>query len=175
MGQVLNLSKGQTIDLKKADGSNLSKIRVGLSWDVKDGVKADLDLFVYHKESKTAAYFGDKTAIAGVKLGDDNRTGAGDGDDETAEFDATVSVDGTYVVCVNIFNPGPTMADVSNAKAIVYNSETNEVLATFAMTEQGGTNTGIIVGEIKDSGDNYTFTAKGDYVNGDISQIIASL
>jgi stress response protein SCP2 len=173
--ETLNLTKGQTIDLKKADGTAISKIRVGLSWDVKSGVTADLDLFVVAKETKKVAYFNDKTAIKGITLGEDNLTGEGEGDDETVEMDATQSEDGTYVVCVNIFNATTTFANVANAKATVYDAQSNEVLATYSVSESGGDHTALIVGEVKDSGDNYTFTAKGDYLNGDIAQVAASL
>jgi stress response protein SCP2 len=173
--EALVLTKGQTLELKKEDGSAISKVRVGLSWDVKAGVTADLDLFVIHKETKNVAYFGNKTAIKGFKLSDDNRTGAGDGDDEFVEADATSSDDGTYVVCLNVYNAGPTFKDIANAKVSVYDSATNAVLATFAITEDGGENNALIVGELKDSGNSYSFTAKGTFLKGDIQQVRDSI
>lgn len=172
--QEIVLTKGQTIDLKKEDGTSISKIRVGISWDVKAGVTADLDLFVVAKEAKTVAFFNAKTAIKGVTLGSDNLTGAGDGDDETVEMDATQTEDGTYVICVNIYSSGVTFASVSNPKATVYNADTNEVLATYQLAE-GGEHNAVIVGEVKDTGNNYTFTAKGDYLNGSITEVRDSI
>lgn len=169
---MLNLAKNQALDLKKPDGSSLSKVRVGVSWDVAAGIDADLDLFVV-SPSKEVAFFGNKTAISGIQLSDDNRTGAGDGDDEFAKFDATVTTDGVYTLCINSYT-GTTFDKVSNAKATVYNDETNEVLATFELA-QGATNTGIIVGTLTDAGNWYVFTAKGDFVNGDINEITASI
>jgi len=169
---MVNLSKGASLSLVKADGSSLSKVRVGLSWDVTPGVNADLDLFIV-SPSKQVAYFGDRTAIAGIQLSEDNRTGAGEGDDEYAKFDATVTTDGVYTICVNSYT-GTTFDKVSNAKATVYNDEDGTILATFDIS-QGDTNTGIIVGTIADSGNSYVFTANGDFVNGDINQIVASL
>lgn len=169
---MVNLSKGASLSLVKADGSSLSKVRVGISWDVASGVNADLDLFVV-SPSKQVAYFGDKTAIAGIQLSDDNRTGAGDGDDEFAKFDAAVTTDGVYTICVNSFT-GTTFDKVSNAKATVYNDEDGTVLATFELA-QGATNTGIIVGTLTDAGNSYVFTAKGDFVNGDVNEITASI
>ena len=169
---MVNLSKGSTLNLVKPDGSALSKVRVGVSWDVAPGVNADLDVFVSSPD-KTVAYFGNKDAIAGVQLSDDNRTGAGDGDDEFARFDAAVTTDGVYTICVNSYT-GTTFDKVSNAKATVYNDETNEVLATFELG-QGATNTGIVIGTLTDAGNSYVFTAKGDYVNGNINEIVAAL
>lgn len=169
---MVNLSKGSTLNLVKADGSALSKVRVGVSWDVAAGINADLDVFVV-SPSKEVAYFGNKTAISGVQLSDDNTTGEGDGDDEFAKFDATVTSDGIYTICVNSYT-GTTFDKISNAKATVYNDETNEVLATFDLG-QGSTNTGIVIGTLTDAGNSYVFTAKGDYVNGNINEITAAL
>lgn len=172
--EAVSLVKGQTVDLKKADGTLISKIRVGAGWDVGD-TGADVDLFVVQKNPKTIAFFNAKTAIAGIKLGADNLTGEGEGDDETADFDATVSVDGEYFVCLNIYSGAATFGQVKNLSARVYNSETNEILASQNITENGGSNNGIILGVIKDIGNAYTYTAIGDYVNGDINQIAASI
>jgi len=72
---MLNLEKDQVLDLKKEDGTNISEVTVGLSWDVSEGKTMDLDLFVHHKDSKKTAYFGEKTAISGIELSDDNLTG----------------------------------------------------------------------------------------------------
>ncbi|MCL5459861.1 TerD family protein, partial [Loigolactobacillus coryniformis] len=68
-----------------------------------------------------------------------------------------------------------TLKLVNNAKATVYDSTNNKVLATFILTENGGDNTGIIVGEVTDSGNNYSFKAVGTFVNGDINEIRASV
>lgn len=177
---ALNLTKGQTVDLKKADGTAVSKIRVGLSWDVSEGKTMDLDLFVVGKVAgnTTVAFFNAKNAIKGIQLGEDNVTGAGDGDDEFVNMDATQSEDGEYSIAVNIYDAASkaqTFADVKNAKATVYNQETNEVLATYSITENGGANTGLIVGKVIDAGNAYSFTAMGNFVMGDINAIAASL
>ena len=177
---MLDLSKGQSLDLKKADGTAISKIRVGLSWDAEpqNGRDVDVDLFIHDKVRKATAYFWAKNAIKGVTLGDDNLTGAGDGDDEFALLDATQSEDGDYVIAINIYEASSRnqkLSGVKNAKATVYNAETNEVLATYSIQENGGENTGIIVWVVTDSGNAYKFTAKGDFVTGDINTIVASL
>lgn len=173
-----NLVKGQVHNLVKADGSAIAKIRVGLSWDVSEGINADLDLFVVQKGTGAIAFFNDKKAIAGIELGADNLTWEGDGDDETCEMDGHKTVDGTYVVCVNIYNgknKGQSFEHVNNAKATVYNSETNEKLAEYKITENGWSHTALIVGHIVDTGEFYSFHAKGDFIDGDINQVAASI
>lgn len=175
----LNLTKGQTLPLKKADGSAVGKVRVGLAWNQADaGNTADLDLFIVRMSDKKVAYFGDRTALEGVELSADNRTGEGDGDDEFVVMEAAKSADTEYVIAINIYDAaskGQSLAQINGAKATVYNHETNEVLATFQITENGGANTGIIVGRVKDIGDSYEFKAVGDFVNGDINTITDSL
>lgn len=177
--EQLNLTKGQSIDLKKADGTALSKIRVGLSWDVaNEGGAMDLDLFVVEKTlaGKKVAFFNAKNAIAGVELSDDNRTWAGDGDDEFVKMDATKTADGEYFLALNIYNAaGKNFSMVNNAKATIYNDETNEVIATYALTQDGGSNTAVVVAKVTDAGDSYKFEAVGNYLNGDITAVAESL
>lgn len=175
--ELLNLQKGVALNLTKADGSSLSKIRVGMSWDVQAGITADLDLFMVQKLAngeKTVAYFGAKTAIKWVKLGDDNLTGAWDWDDEFLEMDATQTVDGEYFVCVNIYTSGVTFDKVANPKVTVYNSETNEAIATYSCGTGGAVNA-LLVGKIVDNGDKYTFTAMWDFIEGDINVVAKSV
>lgn len=175
---TLNLTKGQVIELKKEDGTNLSKVRVWLSWDVVEGQDMDLDLFAYHKDSKITAYFNAKTAINGLVLSEDNRTGEWDGDDEFLNMDAKVTADGEYFICVNIYDAeskGQSLKNVTNAEATIYDNETNKVLAKYNMTAEWGDNTSIVVGKIIDLEDGYKFEAIWTYLKGDISQVIASV
>jgi stress response protein SCP2 len=45
------------------------------------------------------------------------------------------------------------LKDVNNAECKVYNDETDEVLASYKMTENGGDNTAIVVGVVTDKDD----------------------
>ena len=93
-------------------------------------------------------------------------------------MDATITEDGEYAICVNIYNAetkGQSLKDVNAAECTVYDADTNEELAKYKMTEQGGDNTSIIVGVVTDKADGYTFTAKGTYINGDINQVVSEI
>lgn len=98
---AINLQKGQTIDLRKnADGGtyDLSSVTMGLGWDVRDsgGEDYDLDAIAFLLDSNgKVTDLGDKLVGGDVIffnslqhhsghiwLTGDNRTGAGDGDDE---------------------------------------------------------------------------------------------
>ncbi len=172
---MLNIEKGQSLSLVKPDGTSIQKIRVGLSWDTAEiGQNVDLDLFVIHKQSQKVAFFNAKTAIKGVILSDDNLTGAGDGDDEFTKLDATQTDDGDYYVCINIYDAisrNQSFNLVKNAKATIYNDDTNTPLASYAISQDGAKNTCLIVANLKDTGGKYEFFALGDYVMGDINQI----
>ena len=92
---MINLQKGQTINLKKPSENglvnNLSKVTIGLGWDINDnGSNYDLDAIavLLNKEGKLESnddiiYYGAKNHRSGkIYLTGDNLTGAGAGDDE---------------------------------------------------------------------------------------------
>jgi len=180
---TVSLVKGSVVPLVKPDGSWIAEVRLGLQWDASQlGAAADLDAFVVQKKpdgTKVIAYFGKRDAIAGVELSPDNRTGAGDGDDEYTVFHAGVTPDGEYYLCVNIYDAvsrHQSFQGVANAKVVVYDNKNKATpIAEYAMTKDGGAHTALVVGILKDVGDHYLFTPKGDYVNGDINEIAASL
>lgn len=100
----INLQKGQTIDLRKNEGStsenNLSKLTIGLGWDERksggflgiggssdnfdlDAVAVLLDKNGKLTSSSDIVYYGAmKHGSGNIHLTGDNLTGAGDGDDE---------------------------------------------------------------------------------------------
>lgn len=90
---AVNLTKGQKVNLGSLSKS-LERVEIGLGWDTdsKKGFfspKADWDLDAgvscyTGKKQDVLVYFGKKSAYGGaVYHSGDNRTGYGDGDDET--------------------------------------------------------------------------------------------
>lgn len=176
---MMNLVKNETLDLKKPDGTSISKIRIWLSWDVADIWKSvDLDLCILHKETKRVAFYNDRTAINWITLSEDNRTWEGDWDDEFANLDANITEDWEYLVFINIYdaaNKWQSFRHVNNAKVTVYNEETNTALVEYKLSEIGWDHTWIVVCSIKDSWSNYEFTAKWDFVSWSVEDIKNSL
>lgn len=173
---MLDLKKGQLLDLKKADGTDLSNVHLGLSWDL-GGKKIDVDVFVVDLTRGAVAFYNNRTAIKGVFLSEDNRDGAGDGDDEFVDMDARVTEDGVYALCIDIHEAkekGFDFSQVLNPKVSILNKDTGEVIATYNL-DAGGAHTACIVGMITDTGNKYSFEAKGDYLNGDINDVVAAL
>lgn len=101
---AVNLSKGGKISLAKAAADSgvavgpqgLTKIRAGLGWDMNSydsGADFDLDVSVFMvgasgkvESDANFIFYNNKTA-PGIVHNGDNRTGAGDGDDETIDID----------------------------------------------------------------------------------------
>ena len=92
----LSLKKGQKLSLQK-DNPSLSKIRLGLGWDTQqfaNDAQFDLDVtaVILNSEGKcldeNIVFYNKLTSNCGavVHTGD-NRTGEGDGDDESIKLD----------------------------------------------------------------------------------------
>jgi len=87
--------KGETIAIKDKSGVAFTGLYVGAGWDMV-GAPVDLDLVaaclingkLVAGGTGRLVYFGDKTEN-GVTLGADNRSGEGDGDDESIVIDLT--------------------------------------------------------------------------------------
>lgn len=98
------LAKGDRLNITakaQAAGGDGTKFYFGAGWDLR-GQGTDLDLVgVYLKGGKASdiVYYGQKTG-PGLQLSDDNRTGAGDGDDEWLKVDTTAlpaDIDGLLI------------------------------------------------------------------------------
>ena len=99
----ITLEKKQTISLEKESGSKLRKVSMGLGWDAAKGggllvalfgggASIDLDasclLMDEAKNPVDAVWFGQlQSSERSVQHSGDNRTGDGDGDDETIYVD----------------------------------------------------------------------------------------
>lgn len=115
------VEKGVSFAIKDKSGVALQNLYVGAGWDVDGGKAVDLDLvaacLVNGKLTAQTrlVYFGDKTE-PGVQLSADNRTGEGDGDDESIVFDLSkVETDVNEIAIGLVAYAG---ADLSTAKNV---------------------------------------------------------
>jgi tellurium resistance protein TerZ len=149
----INLSKGQKISLEKEGGAGLSKIIMGLGWDaVKSkgflgfGGKApeiDLDasclLFDESNKLIDTVFFRQLQSKDGsvVHTGD-NRTGAGDGDDEqiTVDLGRVPGHVKSLVFTVNSFT-GQNFSQVENATCRIVNGTNNTEIARYNLSSLG--------------------------------------
>jgi stress response protein SCP2 len=171
---MLNLSKGDSLDLKKEDGSAVTKIRFGGGWDMADTTKPTFDLDLFAFDNAQVCYFNNKE-IAGVKLDKDNLTGAGEGADENIHFDVTKMTSKKFALAINIYNgkaKGQTFNNIKNTFVEIEDEDTKKVLARYNVSADGGNNDSLLVGIIENVGGILKFTAKGEYTNGNIEEIV---
>jgi len=149
----VSLSKGQKISLDKEAGSTLTKITMGLGWDaIKSkglfgfGSKTetvDLDascvMFDEANNAIDTVWFRQlKSKDGSITHTGDNRTGAGDGDDEQIIVDlsrvpANVK---SLVFTVNSFT-GQSFAQIQNAFCRIINAADSKEVARYDLSVQG--------------------------------------
>lgn len=149
----VNLSKGQKISLEKEAGGALSRVTMGLGWDsIKRGgflgfgarsEAVDLDasclLFDEGGQLSDSVWFRQLRSRDGSILHTgDNRTGAGEGDDEQIMVDlaAVPASVKSLVFTVNSFT-GQSFAQVENAYCRLVNTADGREVARFNLSVQG--------------------------------------
>lgn len=187
---ALTLSKNQSISLEKTAGSGLTKISLGLGWDAaKSGFfgkllgnsgEIDLDascilLDDSHQPIDLVWFRQLKSNDGSIQHSGDNRTGEGDGDDETISVDlqrlpAAVKY---LVFTVNSFT-GQTFEKVENAYCRIVNASNKSELARFNLSERGG-HTGIVMASLSRESAGWEFKAIGKTTNGRTADDLISL
>lgn len=179
----ISLTKNASVSLKKEGGDTLSRIILGVGWDVASsgffgkvlggggGGSIDLDasciVFDADKEVLDNVWFGQLVSLDGsIRHSGDNLTGDGDGDDESIAIDLDklpLEVE-SLVLTVNSFR-GQTFDKVKNAYGRVLDGRTNRELARFDISDTGP-HTGFILASIKRDGGKWTFKALGERAGG---------
>ncbi|MEV0564052.1 TerD family protein [Dactylosporangium sp. NPDC050588] len=176
-GGPVNLSKGQRVSLRKQDGTSLSLVRMGLGWDPlkKRGlfgnreVEIDLDasaILFADKQPVDIAFFNQLRSKDGsVQHTGDNRTGAGDGDDESIVVDLNrVPAHVTSIIFVVTSYEGHTFAQVEQAFCRLVDETTRAELTRYTLS--GGTpSTGMVMAKLHRDGNAWKMTAIGEPQN----------
>lgn len=159
---AVSLVKGGNVSLSK-EAPGLSSVTVGLGWDVRrtDGAAFDLDAsaFVLGDNEKVLSdahfvfYNNTSSPDGSVLYGGDNRTGEGEGDDETVRIDFAKLPQNVkkVVVAVTIYEGverRQNFGSVSNAYARVVNDADGKELARFDLSEDSSTNSALIFVEL---------------------------
>lgn len=150
---AVNLQKGQKISLEKEAGTGLTRVIMGLGWDVAKkkgffgfgGSSAEIDLdssclmFDEAGQMVDIVWFRQlQSKDTSIKHSGDNRTGAGEGDDEQISVDlsrvpAQVK---SLVFTVNSFT-GQSFSQVENAFCRLINAANNQEIARYNLSCQG--------------------------------------
>ncbi len=185
---AISLQKGGNVNLNK-EAPGLKKLLVGLGWDPRatDGKEFDLDgsVFMLNASGKARSdadfifYNNLKSADGSVAHSGDNRSGQGDGDDETVTIDLDkVPADVDKIsVCVTIHDAAARNQNfgmVSKAFIRCINGGDNKEIARFDLSEDSSVETAMIFGEIYRAGAEWKFKAIGQGFAGGLAPLARS-
>jgi tellurium resistance protein TerD len=189
LDMAISLSKGQKVDLTKGN-PGLSKLVVGLGWDVNKydgGAEFDLDASAFlldangkaHNENDFVYYNNPKHPSGSVLSTGDNRTGAGEGDDEQIKVDLSkVPADVAKIAfTVTIYEADErkqNFGQVSNAFIRVVDEQNNKEMLRYDLGEDYSIETAVVVAELYRNGAEWKFNAIGSGFQGGLRSLVSS-
>ena len=159
---------------------------IGLGWDTRstDGSEFDLDgsAFLLTSNGKVRSdsdfiFYNNLAAADGsVEHTGDNRTGEGDGDDESLivhldKLPASIDKIAVTVTIHEAESRKQNFGQVSNAFIRCVNSDNNQEIARFDLTEDASTETAMIFGEIYRHNGEWKFRAVGQGFAGGLAAL----
>jgi tellurium resistance protein TerD len=181
----ISLSKGGNISLSK-EAPGLTKILVGLGWDVRttDGAAFDLDAsaFLLREGDKVRSdadfiFYNQLTSICqSVRHTGDNLTGDGDGDDESIEVDLTrVPPEVQKLALAVTIHEGESRRQnfgmVSNAFVRVVDQVSGREITRYDLNEDASVETAMIFGEVYRHNADWKFRAVGQGFKGGLGPL----
>lgn len=178
------LQKNTVLDLNKVAPS-LENLDLGAGWDIASmGNDYDLDISAFllgtnNKISNASdvIYFNNMSA-PGIHLNGDNRTGAGEGDDEVISVNlkqVSPNVE-KILLAVTIYdavNRRQTFGQVNNSYIRLIDKNENKEIARFDLKDNYSTETAVIFGELVRNGSNWAFHSIGDGHQVDLNGLLA--
>ena len=185
---AISLTKGGNVNLSK-EAPTLTNMTVGLGWNPRatDGQAFDLDAiaFLVKEDGKVRAdndfiFFNNLKSVDGsVEHTGDNRTGEGDGDDETIKVDLTkVPADVNKIIFCAVIYDGQArnqnFGQVSNAYIRIVNAQGGSEVARYDLSEDGSTEMAMIFGELYKHNGEWKFRAVGQGFAGGLGPLASS-
>lgn len=182
------LSKGGNVSLSKED-PGMNRAMVGLGWDARSSDGADFDLdasvFMLNNGGKVRAdtdfifYNNLQSTCGSVVHSGDNRTGAGEGDDEMVRVDLSrVPSDVARLIFAVTIHEAETRRQnfgmVSNAFIRVVNEDSGKEIARYDLSEDVSTETAVVFGEIYRHNNEWKFRAVGQGFAGGLGPLARS-
>lgn len=183
----ISLVKGQKISLEK-ESPGLKKVLVGLGWDVKTGdTGLDFDLdsscFMLGDNEKIVSdkhfifYNNLNSPDGSVHHNGDNRTGAGEGDDESVSLDlAKVDPSVKKIVFVVTIHDAESrkqnFGQIANSFVRLVNQDTNQEVAKYDLGEDYSTETAMIMAELYRHNNEWKMTAVGQGYTGGLQALL---
>ena len=182
----INLTKGQKVDLTKGN-AGLDSILVGLGWDTNKydgGHEFDLDVSVFmtgdngkvENETNFVFYNNPQDGAGSVIYSGDNRTGEGEGDDESvkvtlSKVPANVQKISFTVTIHEADARGQNFGQVSNAYIRIVDTAKNEELLRYDLGEDYSIETAIVVAELYRHNGEWKFAAVGSGFQGGLAAL----
>jgi tellurium resistance protein TerD len=186
---AISLNKGGNVSLSKSD-PGLRKISVGLGWDVRatEGADFDLDASVFltgetgkvRSDNDFIFYNNLRSSDGSVEHTGDNLTGEGEGDDESIRIDLERVPQDIFklVFSVTIHDADTrrqNFGQVASAFIRVVNSETNNEIVRYDLSEDASTETAMIFGEVYRNSGEWKFRAVGQGFAGGLGPLARSM
>lgn len=183
----LNLNKGQILDLTKTAPS-LKNVILGAGWDTaragSDNFDLDISAFLLDKNGRvtnagTQVVFFNALCQTGIYLEGDNRTGAGDGDDERihVNLDEIPTEIETILFNVNIFDAmqkRQTFGMVDNSYIRLLDVDDGErELCRYELKRDASNSTAVVFAKLFRVNGGWSFQAVGEgMVVADLNQLL---
>ena len=182
---ILNLNKNDILDLTKKN-PGLKKVSLGAGWDIaNNGLDYDLDIAAFLLDSNNKfntvsniIFFNNKES-QGISLAGDNRTGAGEGDDEVININLEeINPNIAKIVFVVTIHEAQakrqTFGMVENSYVRLVDLENNKrEICRFNLKENGSTATSVIFAELNRKGSVWQFKAIGEGKIADLNGVLA--
>ena len=180
---AISLNKGGNLSLSKTD-PNLVRVLIGLGWDerVTDGAAFDLDAsaFLLTASGKVRGdhdfifYNQLKSQDGAVEHTGDNRSGQGDGDDETLLVNLSKVAPEVEKIAITVTihdakARGQNFGQIANAFIRVVNQDTNVEVVRFDLAEDYSTETAMVFGEVYRHNGEWKFKAVGQGYSGGLA------
>lgn len=177
---AISLQKGGNVNLSK-EAPGMKKMLIGLGWNLRatDGDAFDLDGSVFllgaggkvRSDADFVFYNQNKSSDGSVVHSGDNRTGEGEGDDEsiTVELDKVPANVEKIAVCVTIHDGEAKRQNfgmVASAYVRCVDAVTNAEVARYDLSEDASVETAMIFGEIYRHNGEWKFKAVGQGFKG---------
>ena len=182
---AISLQKGGNVNLSK-EAPGMKKMLVGLGWSLRatDGDAFDLDGSAFllgagdkvRSDADFVFYNQNKSSDGSVVHSGDNRTGEGEGDDETitVELDKVPADVEKIAVCVTIHDAEARRQNfgmVSRAYVRCVDAITNAEVARYDLSEDASVEAAMVFGEIYRHNGEWKFKAMGQGFQGGLGPI----
>ena len=187
---AINLSKGERISLEKV-APGLVQIFIGLGWDINatdTGEDFDIDASIFLLDSNEKLisdqhfiFYNNKISPdpdQSIQQRGDNRTGAGEGDDEIIDVNLkTVPAEiAKMAITVTIHEADKrqqNFGQVSNAFVRIVNCENEEEIIRYDLTEDFSVETALIMAELYRKDGEWRMNAVGSGYGGGLEALVA--